>query len=333
MMTSRELVRQTLEFAGPTRIPRQLWSLPWAAENYPEELKRIQTDFPADITGAPAFLKKNPATLGDPHKPGRFVDEWGCVFENKESGYIGEVKEPVFEDWKDAGKLRFPLERLTVDVPKVNDFCASTDLFVTGGTCPRPFERLQFIRKTENLYMDLVEQPPEFLSLLKELHEFYMEELKIWVNTDVDAVNFMDDWGAQRSLLISPQMWRELFKPLYKDYIDLAHQHGKYVFMHSDGFILDIIPDLIELGLDALNSQIFCMGLDNLQQFKGQLTFWGEIDRQHLLPYGTETDIVNAVRSAKNALYSNGGVIAQCEFGPGAKPENVYKVFETWDQC
>ncbi|UCE05618.1 MAG: methyltransferase, partial [bacterium] len=144
---------------------------------------------------------------------------------------------------------------------------------------------------------------------------------------------FMDDWGAQNSLLISPDQWRKIFKPLYKDYIDIAHQYGKYAFMHSDGYIMDILPDLIELGLDAINSQIFCMGVEELgKKFSGKITFWGEIDRQHLLPYGSLNDIVNAVYSTYENLYQNGGIIGQCEFGIGAKPENVYLVFETWNQ-
>jgi hypothetical protein len=101
--------------------------------------------------------------------------------------------------------------------------------------------------------------------------------------------------------------------------------------MHSDGYILDILPDLIELGLDAINAQIFCMGVEKLgARCKGKITFWGEIDRQYLLPYGTAEEVISAVKSVHKTLYENGGVIAQCEFGPGAKPDNVYLVFETW---
>ena len=58
--------------------------------------------------------------------------------------------------------------------------------------------------------------------------------------------------------------------------------------MHSDGNILKIYPQLIELGLDAINSQIFCMGVENLEPFAGKITFWGEMDRQHLLVNGSE---------------------------------------------
>ncbi len=331
-MTSRELVVSTLEFASPMRIPRQLWLLPWANEHYPVELAEIRDRFPDDIASSPGFLKEQVKTVGDRYTPGTFVDEWGCIFENRQRGVVGEVKEPLLKRWEDADQVNPPVEFLSVDVNAVNSFCRDTDKFVLSGCCPRPFERLQFIRKSENLFVDLVEQPEELFLLLDRMHRFYLQELEIWAATDVDALSFMDDWGTQRAMLISPGMWRSIFKPLYKDYIDIAHSHGKYIFMHSDGYIADIIPDLVEMGLDALNAQIFCMDLENLgRQFRGKLTFWGEIDRQHTLPFGTPADVVNAVKRAKESLYQNGGVIAQCEFGAGAKPENIYQVFKTWE--
>ena len=101
--------------------------------------------------------------------------------------------------------------------------------------------------------------------------------------------------------------------------------------MHSDGYILDILPDLVELGLDAVNSQIFCMGLENLKDFRGKICFWGEIDRQHLLPKRSVKEIEDAVGEVYSNLFHSGGVIAQCEFGAGANPINVRTVFQTWD--
>ena len=72
--------------------------------------------------------------------------------------------------------------------------------------------------------------------------------------------------------------------PLYRDYIEIAHGRARKIFMHSDGHTLAIYPDLLELGLDAINSQPFCMGVEHLAPYAGRITFWGEIDRQHLLP-------------------------------------------------
>ena len=134
------------------------------------------------------------------------------------------------------------------------------------------------------------------------------------------------------SLLIDPAIWRRVFKPLYRDYINIAHACGKKVFMHSDGYTLQIIPDLIELGLDAFNTQIFCIGVDQLAPFRGQITFWGEVDRQHLLADASVAEVKAAVRHVDQTLWQNGGCIAQCEFGAGARPENVRAVYEAWQE-
>lgn len=331
-MTSKELVYRTLEFAKPSRVPRQLWYLPWASEHYPQEIEKIQKDFPNDIVNAPVVYNQKPRTIGERCSVGTFVDEWGCVFENRQSGISGEVKEPLVKTWDDLDNVRPPQEMLTLDIEKVNDFCGNTDKFVMSSCYARPFERIQFIRGTENVYMDLATQSQDFRVLLDRVHQFNLKELELWAGTGVDALSFMDDWGSQGSLLISPVMWRDIFKPLYREYVAIAHDSGKKVFMHSDGYIMDIIPDLIELNIDALNSQIFCMGVGEIgRQFGGKMTFWGEIDRQHILPEGSRQDVVNAVSEVRDALYRDGGVIAQCEFGLGARPENIYTVFETWN--
>ena len=124
-----------------------------------------------------------------------------------------------------------------------------------------------------------------------------------------------------------------IFKPLYKEYIDIAHSHGKKAFMHSDGYTAAILPDLIEIGLDALNTQIFIMDIEELgRQYRGQITFWGELDRQDLLPHGSTADVEAAVHRVYKAFWEHGGAIAQCEFGAGSKPENVMKMFETWEE-
>jgi hypothetical protein len=157
----------------------------------------------------------------------------------------------------------------------------------------------------------------------------------MWCRTDVDAIGLGDDWGTQRALLISPQLWRSFYRPLYAEYCQLAHAAGKFVFFHSDGYILDIYEDLIEIGFDAVNSQLFCMDIEEIgRRFKGRLTFWGEIDRQHILPSPDVGQTREAVRRVAGALYDgNGGVIAQCEFGAGARPQNVRAMYEEWERC
>ncbi|KKK80807.1 hypothetical protein LCGC14_2819790, partial [marine sediment metagenome] len=210
---------------------------------------------------------------------------------------------------------------------------AGAQKFMTGGTSLRPFERMQFLRGSQNLFIDLGYETAEMLRLLDMVHEFHMAELTEAVKTDVDALRFMDDWGAQQSLLISPDQWRKLFKPLYRQYCDAIHAAGKKVFFHSDGHIFDIYEDLIELGMDAINSQLFCMDIEEIgRRFKGRTTFWGEIDRQHVLPFGTVDEVRAAVARVRAALDDPaGGVFAQCEWGVNNPPENVVAVFEAWE--
>ena len=340
-MTGREIVQKALKFDSPERTPRHLWHLPWAKYNFPQELEEILTQFPDDVVYPPnCYTDINESVYnfyspdGASHQIGEATDEWGCTFVNYTQGIIGEVKDPVVKDWKDIDKITIPYNYLAIDKNKVNSFCKSTDEYVlagfVGGNLPRPFEKLQFIRGSENLYVDMFEKPKELFDFIEKLHDFYKKSFEMWAQTDVDGLSFMDDWGSQRSLLISPKTWVEIFKPLYRDYSDIAHKYGKDIFMHSDGYILDIYPHLIDIGIDAVNSQIFCMGVENLKPYRGKITFWGEIDRQHLLPKGSLKDIESAVRLLYDNLYYKGGIFAQCEFGAGANPENVKKVFETW---
>jgi len=335
-MTSRELVKRTLEFSNTDgRAPQTLWVLDWARIHYNNELNLILEKYPSDYA-SPHTVYKEQSTVqrGHPTEIGEYVDPWGCTFTNIHRGVIGEVKEPIIADdeWKDLSRVVIPEYLLSFDIEQVNAECSKSDKWLMMGTTPRPFEQLQFMRGTANLYMDLMDPPKGFLDFLEKMHDFYCRLLRKWAQTDVNSLNFMDDWGSQRSLLISPELWRKYFKPMYRDYIDIAHSAGKKIHMHSDGYTLDIIPDLIDMGLDAFNTQIFCIGIDKLKQFKGKLTFWGEICRQKLLPYGTVADIEHAVTEVYKTLWDNGGCIAQCEFGAGAKPENVEAVFRTWER-
>jgi hypothetical protein len=325
------LVLQTLNFQRLARVPRHLWTLPAASRRFPAELSALRRDLPDDIIGAGTHQRVPCRPRGDRYAIGEFTDEWNCTFQNLQDGIIGEVKDPIVNDWAaDRAHVHIPREMLTIDRDAINRDCAATDKFVLASWAVNPFERLQHIRGAENLYMDLADPPAAMQAFIREMHDFYCDWLCAFAQTEVDGLGIADDWGSQRALLISPAMWRDIFKPLYHDYVQITHAAGKKFFMHSDGYIVDIYPDLIEIGVDALNSQIFCMGVEKLAPFAGQITFWGEIDRQHLLPRGTPAEIDRAVRDVHRHLWRNGGCIAQCEFGADARPENVRHVFASW---
>lgn len=325
--TSRELVLQTLARQSPSRVPRDLWTLPIATESHPAEYAAILRDYPPDFEWISGHEREPSPARGDQFRVGEYVDAWGARFINVHDGIIGEVKEPLVREWdQDRPKIHIPREWLTI-----NRDCAATGKFAFAKCVWRPFEQLQFLRGTEELYIDLLDPDSGLWAFLREMHAFHTDLLEAWATTDVDGFLVCDDWGAQRSMLISPALWREHFKPLYRDFAQIAHSRGKKLFMHSDGHILDIYPDLIEIGIDALNSQLFCMGIDAIAPFAGRITFYGEIDRQQLLPHGTPGEIDDAVRRVHAALWREGGCIAQCEFGAAARPENVRQVFESWN--
>jgi len=332
-MTSRERVIRTLRFETPDRVPRDLWALPAVEMLQKDEYDAILARFPMDI-GKPYFSPGQSARAsGNYGKIGNYVDDWGSVWEVAEVGVVGEVKQPVLADWSKLASYRPPRELLeTRDLTDVNEACGKSDLFMLSDCTARPFERLQFLRGSESLFLDLAYQPKELFALRDMVHEFYLEDVRQWCATDVDGIMLMDDWGTQYSLLISPQWWREFFKPLYRDYCELIRAAGKFAFFHSDGHIQAIYGDLIEVGMDAVNSQLFCMDIEELAAlYKGQVTFWGEMDRQNILPFGTVDDVKAGVRRVRAALDDGcGGLIAQCEWGKNNPALNIATLFETW---
>jgi hypothetical protein len=335
-MTSRERVRRCLEFDRPDRVPRDLWVLPAAAKRLgPAALDGFRARWPADIVQVTAGAPKPRREAGVSHQLGHYTDEWGCTFVSLVDGILGEVKAPLIDDYARLDDvLRVPEELLAVDRAAANAWCRAEDRFVLASGWPRPFERMQFLRGTEDLLMDIAEDSDGFRELLRRVHDFYCRQLEIWAGTAADGLAVMDDWGSQQALLISPAAWRRHFKPLYADYARIARDHGKKFFFHSDGHIAAIYPDLIEVGVDALNSQLFCMDLDELARMaKGRLTFWGEIDRQHVLPSGTPETVAAAVDRVVDTLWSaDGGCIAQFELTPETSLENAEAVYRAWER-
>ncbi len=332
MYTRRDLVIKTLNFDSPDRIPRQMWLLKWAQLKHPEFTAHLQEKYPDDIVQCPALYKNPPKLSGGKFTKGKYIDEWACEFHTPEEGVMGIVPKPLIKTWEDLDRLRPPVECLDLDVDTINAFCQNTDQFVYSGSIVRPFERFQFIRTMEQSFIDVMCEEAGYLELLKILHDHFLKEVEAWAKTDVDAVFLMDDWGTQQGLMVPPQVFRSHFKPMYRDYCEIAHSYGKYVFMHSDGYITDIIEDLIEAGIDCLNSQVFCMDIPELgERFAGRITFWGEIDRQDLLPNASLEQIDAAVEMVYKYLWKKGGLIAQSEFGLGAKPENVEQVFKRFN--
>lgn len=337
-MTSRERVVRTLKHQPVDRSPREIWIKSDVSQGRKDEVRRVLDRFPMDVQGPKVRYGQSRRAQGMRGSVGSYTDAWGCVWHVLQPGMAGEVKHPPLADWSALADYRLPWELLDeADFSEVNASCAATERFVKAGCETRPFERAQFLRGSEALFTDIAYGTQELRTLLGMLHEFFCREMRRWAETDVDAVAFMDDWGTQQALLISPAAWRDLFKPLYREYVSILHAKGKYAFFHSDGFTEAIYPDLIEIGVDAFNSQLFCMDIEKLGRlYSGKITFWGELDRQHILPFGTPEEVRESVRRVRRAMdHRRGGVFAQLEWGPGMPVENIEAAYGEWEreQC
>lgn len=326
-MTSRERVYATLDFTGPDRLPTDFWPLPSTWYNRREAVDRIVAKYPCDFHGTSV---ENVFNI-DGYTAGALTDVWGCEWLNLQDGVIGEVKRAPLTDYAALRSYRWPEVVFGPQWQNLDaTLAANRDRFSLGWVGDI-FERMQFLRGPENLYIDLADEDcGEVYELRDRLAAMMRSYTERWARSAVDAIFFSDDWGSQRSLLISPRRWREFYKPVYRELFALARDAGKRVFFHSDGWIVDIYPDLIEMGANAINSQVWCMGLDTLAPFAGKVTFWGELDRQQMLPHGTPEQIRAAAREMAGAFYRNGGLIGQSSVDKLSSLANVEAALACW---
>lgn len=331
-MISRELVVRTLNHSPVPRVPRDLW-LP-AGENLipADELAEINVRYPSDIVQpeiAPPHSKKS---QGKPSKGGDYTDAWGCVWHVASPGAVPELKvSPLAESGK-IGSYQPPVELLEKSrFSKVNKSCQTTNRFVLAWSEVRPFDRLRQLRG-EAALVDLARGTKDIRNLLAMLNDFAMKEIEMWAQTDVDGVMFRDDWGTPDGLLISAEMWREIFRPLYREYCRILHARDKFVFFRSGGNILDIFGDLTKVGIDAIHSQMHLMEVERLaKRYRGRVTFWGEMDPQQIKNPSSLDELRKSVLTVRKALdFGAGGVIAQCRWDPDIRIHNIATFFEQW---
>jgi len=332
-MTSRDLVINALNHEPVDRIPRDLWVTPVVARSRRDELAEMETRFPGDIVRPDFKVPSSKRSKGKPSRKGTHTDAWGCTWQVAADGAISTLEASPLAAVAEIAQYEPPWELLSgIDLSPINRHCAETSRFVLAQTETRPFERLQHLRGSEAALADLRSGRKRVRSMLAMLHEFFCKEMELWADSDVDGVVFRDVWGSQSGLLIAPEIWRDLFKPLYRDYCEILHAKDKFAFFHSDGDISDIFGDLVKIGVDAIHSQLFAMKIERLaKRFRGHVTFWGELDRQQTLPLGTVEEVREAVLRVRKALdFGSGGVIAQCEWGADVPMRNLIAAFDQW---
>lgn len=198
----------------------------------------------------------------------------------------------------------------------------------------------QFLCSMEQFLVDLLDNPRKALALLDKLVEIHLANLdKILPAVDglVQIIQMGDDLGTQNALEISPRLYRQVFKPRQKIIFDkIRKESGLRLFLHSCGAIADILPDLIEIGVEIVNPvQTSARGMDPVRlkrEFGRDLTFWGGgCDTQRVLPLGSPDEIRSHVRDRIDTLAPGGGFVFTPVHNimPHVPPQNIVAMVET----
>ncbi len=172
-------------------------------------------------------------------------------------------------------------------------------------------EKMDLLRGMEKIYTDLYLHRDKIDILFEAFLGYTIKVIEKCGEVGVDGMLLADDWGSQRSLLISPKMWREIFKPWYKRVFDKVHGYGMDVFFHSDGNIKEIIPDLIKIGVDVLNPlQPDAMDIKEIvRDFRGKVCFWTGLDVRFLAKASAQEVKENLYDTFKLFDHKKGGFI------------------------
>ena len=250
-----------------------------------------------------------------------YTDEWGISWRSQPyetpfgTGYYTEMTNHPLADEKLVANYTGPdpnRPELYEEARRViRDF--KDDYWIVGVTVTTIFETAWALRGYEQMLMDLVKNPDLAEHILNIPYQYHLAAAKKLVQTGVDMIWAGDDVGMQTGMLISPKIWRRYLKPKMANFIASLKAINPQVKVayHSDGNVSAIIPELIEIGLDVLNPiQPACMNPADLKQKYGdQLCFWGSLDEQYTLPFGTADQVRSEVLARLKTLGQNGGLV------------------------
>ncbi|MHC4752691.1 MAG: uroporphyrinogen decarboxylase family protein, partial [Planctomycetota bacterium] len=214
-----------------------------------------------------------------------------------------------------------------------------TDRAIIGLFGGNLFEIGQFLYRNDRFMMMLAGEPQHahcFLDKLVEIHLANLERFLGAVGGHIDIILFGDDLGMQTGPMISPQMYCEFFKPRHKLLWNRAKELADVkVMLHCCGGIRELIPHLIESGLDAINPvQINCSGMNATElkaEFGSELTFWGGgCDTRDVLPNGTPQQVTEHVKQQVKIFNPAGGFVFQQVHNilANVPPENIVAMFD-----
>lgn len=221
--------------------------------------------------------------------------EWGFTWNRLDDGTMGMPAEPVIKTWDDLETYKMPVLDPDRRLKNLPDFLAlSEGYFRLAVPIITGFEIYRALRGFENTMIDLIEENENALFLLDKIFSFEKEIMTLSAENGFDGFYFGDDWGTQRDLMISPELWKRIFKQRYEDQFKHAKSLGLYTIFHSCGNITRIVPELHEIGLDVMYiSQPMVVDLDTISsKLKEKQCFMSLIDWQQISIPGTPEDIL-----------------------------------------
>ena len=332
-MTQRQMVLDALNH-------RRVFPIPYQVDYTWQEYKKVaaytgSSSFMDAYTSCFAAMYYSGRTREIPDRPGFFIDDYGVVWNRTGADRdIGVIDHPIIEDIEDHHytlpevdevKLREEMEKLIAN---------RGDRFVVAGIGFSMFERAWTLCSMENVLMAMIASPEALDQLLNDICEYHLKLIRIMLEYDVDVIYFGDDWGQQKGLIMGKPHWmRFIYTQMKRLYAEVKAK-GKYVLQHSCGDIHEILPELVDIGLDCY--QTFQPEIYDIQQVKDtigdRLSFWGAISTQQLLPFADPETVQKETVRIMNILGKNGGYIASPTHAvPGdVPPENIMAMLEVF---
>jgi uroporphyrinogen decarboxylase len=328
-LDSRERTFNALEHQAADRIPIDFWATPSVIHRLEVYRGKPYASFLDDNDVDFRYIE-GPAYIGPPLPEG--MDIWGVERASIVTGPSGNS-----ESYSEVAKAPLSSAQCPEDIeaylhwpkPEMFDYsvverqCDSVlkekRVVVFMGDRLNRVAQLKpamYLRGTKNIFVDLAVRKDITEMIFRKIKEFYLaylEDILRAARGKIDIVLTGDDFGAQNSLLISPQMWRKFIKPGFAEYLALIKRYDALSMHHSCGSVVDIIPDMIDSGLDVLQSlqpEAKGMSIGDLKsKFGKQLCFQGGISIQKTMPYGSVEDVRHEVKKIAETFKSDGGYI------------------------
>ena len=309
-MDSRQRVYRAIEMTGPDRVPVMHGTLPGAIARHGQALEDLYRRYPEDVVNVgEATFGEFGSEVGTASR-----DPWGCLWVRRSDEHKGQVTYHPLADWDALADYRPPdLAGDEIIDAVARRLEANADEKYTVAEAYTFWQRIYYLHGFKATVTDLLLEPERMARLRDMVLDVLLRRLqRLGDLHQLDGVRFCEGWGTQRALLIRPRLWREFFKPAYAKMFDVVRRSGKHVWVHCYGMIEEIIPDLVEIGVDVLNPQLSCMNRQRLRRLiLGRLCLLGDVDRQRTLPRGTPEEVRAVVRADIDTFASPaGGLIA-----------------------